>query len=177
MASVYGYNTPGDMRVFYVNDTLSLSDGNLQKDKLQSKRNVWHYICTNGKTNIFSFIVQRAQLVSLLEDVMFNNTIFVPLDKDLLEKYSLNYFKNMSQELAYRIVKYSILQSKLEYYVFETMYSSALFPANSYDRIKFSNINGNITLNDNALVHKGDIVCDNGVILFINNIIYPYNYS
>lgn len=169
MAAIYGYNTPGDSRIFYVKEKCIT--------KSETLGSVMYFITNNSNTQMFNHIVKTAQLEWLLDGYTFHSTIFVPLDDELLRFYSRDFILSMSQELAYRIVKYSILQSKIEYWLLNTLNYSILNPENSYDRIEMSNNNGNIILNNNINVLKLDKVCTNGVILFIDKLLIPYNYS
>src|SRR5690606_27744453 len=169
MASVYGYNTPGDMRVFYPKEEYTI---------LGNEGSILCFLQNHPDTQLFYNIVKTAKLEWLLDGLMFNNTIFVPLDSELLKVYCKDYILNMSQEISYRIVKYSIIQGKIEYWLLNTINYSILNPCdNFYDRIELSNDNGNIILNNQINVLKLDKICNNGVILFTNNLLIPYNYS
>lgn len=169
MASVYGYNTPGDMRVFYP-----------QQKSVPERRNigsVMQFLYNNPDTSIYAYIVDKANLAWLLDGEMFDSTVFVPLNSELEKVYPESFFKNMSQEMADRIVRYSILKSKIEYWLLATINYSALVPHKSYDRIEMYNVDGDVILNDSVYVFKNDKVCNNGVVLFTNDLLIPYDYS
>ncbi len=165
MASVYGYNTPGDMRVFYPKP----------KDKPcePMKDSVLEFIQKSGHTTIFAYILAKANLEWLVNGPMFENTIFVPVDESLRRKYSVDVFKNMSEELAFKIVKYSIMQGKIERWLLNTLNFSELV-VSSYDRIEMENSAGNIVLNGKVRVLRGDKTCCNGVVLFTDDLLVPY---
>lgn len=168
MASVFGYNTPGNMRVFYPEEA---------PQKTANKGSVMEFLYSNPETSIFAYIVDRANLVWLLDGPMFDSTVFVPLNSELEKLYSASFFKNIDQEMANRIVRYSILKTKIEYWLLATMNYAALVPYKSYDRIEMYNVGGQITLNDSVHVFDTDKVCTNGVVLFTNDLLLPYDYS
>lgn len=168
MASVFGYNTPGDMRVFYPPEHLRST---------ANEGSVMQFLYTNPNTSIFAYIVDKANLAWLLDGPMFDSTVFVPLNSELEKLYSETFFKNISQEMADRIVRYSILKSKIEYWLLATMNYAALVPHKSYDRIEMYNVDGQIMLNDTVSVFQDDKVCTNGVVLFTNDLLIPYDYS
>ena len=165
MTSVYGYNTPGNSRVFFKET---------QKPYTVNKNSVLDFISNHPDTSLFAYIVELAGLTELLDDPMFNSTVFIPRDSDLVQRYNENMFKDMSPELAFRIVKYSILGNKIEYWTLRTLNYSALVPKDSYDRIEFANSLGKLTLNEHINVLPMDTVCVNGVILFTDDLLVPY---
>lgn len=169
MAAVHGYNTPGDMRVF-----LKSKDRVNVKEKKHGCT-VMDFLYNNKEFSIFVYLVERANLVSYLEDEMFGCTVFVPTNTALLQKYDENVFKNISQEKAFDIVKYSILLGKIEYWLLKTIGRAALFPKSSYDRIDLRVENNTIVLNKKVRVYETDKVCSNGAILFIDDLLIPYN--
>jgi hypothetical protein len=168
MASVYGYNTPGDMRVFYPK----------QKEAPKyNKGGIMEYLYSTPETSIFAYMVDRARLQTYLDDIELKATVFVPLNTYLLEKYGEDYFKNMSEDLAYRIVRYSVIQGRIEYWLLQTLNYSALQPLKSYDRIEMYTHNGQVVLNNEVNVMPTQQVCNNGIILFVDGLLVPYNYS
>lgn len=174
MASAYGYNTPGDMRVFYTADALQTRP-RLREQK--DEGTVMDFLYANPETSIFAYLVEKANLVWLLGGSMFDSTVFVPLNSALMARYSEDVIKNIGEEMAYRIVRYSILKNRIEYWLLETMNYAALVPDKSYDRIEMFNVDGNLILNETVRVLKMDKVCTNGVVLFVDDILNPYNYS
>lgn len=165
MTSVYGYNTPGNMRVFGKKPECipeTVDDGS-----------VLSFLRNNPKTTLFTYIIELAGLEWLLGGPMFDSTIFVPIDSELTDKYSKNMFVNMSPETAFEIVKYSTLSNKIEYWLLSTLNYSELVPRSSHDRITLVNVGGRITLNGAVKVLPSDVVCTNGVILFTDNILIP----
>jgi len=165
MTSVYGYNTPGNMRVFDKRPPPA--------PKLAGKGSVLEYLKCNSDTTLFMHMVVLAGLEWLLEGPMFDSTVFVPLDSELTKQYGKAVFVNMTADTAYQVVKYSILKNRIEYWLLSTLNYSEIVPHNSHDRITLTNIDGNITLNGNVHVRKMDVVCANGVILFTDNLLVP----
>jgi hypothetical protein len=170
MASVYGYNTPGDMRVFYT------PKRNIQA-KVSNEGGIMNYLYSTPETSIFAYLVDRARLAQYLDDIELKATVFVPLNTYLLEKYGEEYFKNISEDLAYRIVRYSVIQGRIEYWLLQTLNYSALQPLQSYDRIEMYTQNGKVVLNNEINVLPTQQVCNNGIILFVDGLLVPYNYS
>ena len=169
MASVYGYNTPGDMRVFYPKTKREVERGNVG--------GVMDYLYSTPETSLFAYMVDRARLQNYLDDIELKATVFVPLDSYLLAKYGEEFFRNMSSDTAFRIVRYSVIQGRIEYWLLATLNYAALQPLKSYDRIEMYTHNGQVVLNDNVLVLPTQQVCNNGVILFVDGLLEPYNYS
>lgn len=169
MASVYGYNTPGDMRVFYPARERESVKGNVG--------GVMDYIYSTPETSLFAYIVARARLENYLDDIELKATVFVPLNSYLLGKYGEEFFRNMSSDTAYRIVRYSVIQGRIEYWLLQTLNYAALQPLKSHDRIEMYTHDGQVVLNDSVVVLPTQQVCNNGVILFVDGLLEPYNYS
>lgn len=166
MTSVYGYSTPGDMSVFYP-PTIPV--------ERSIEGTILDYLYKDQNTQVFSYIVEKANMQDSLAHINFDSTLIVPLDKYLSRKYEEDYFVNMSTYDAYRIVNYSILQSDISFPLLQSVYYSALVPKKSYDRIESYTINGVVTLNDNITVLPMDVKCNNGRLLFIDDLLIPYN--
>lgn len=166
MTSVYGYSTPGDMSVFY--------PPSIPTEK-SVEGTILDYLYKDQNTRIFSYIVEKANMQDKLSHINFNSTLIVPLDKYLSRKYDEDYFVNMSPYDAYRIVNYSILQSEISYPLLQSVYYSALVPKNSYDRIESYTVSGVVTFNDTITVIPMDVECSNGRLLFIDDLLIPYN--
>ena len=180
MASVYGYNTPGDMRVFYQASVGGSSASSNPKQKEAPKYNkggIMEYLYSTPETSIFAYMVDRARLQNYLDDIELKATVFVPLNTYLQEKYGEDYFKSMSEDMAYRIVRYSVIQGRIEYWLLQTLNYSALQPLKSYDRIEMYTHNGKVVLNNEVNVIPTQQVCNNGIILFVDGLLVPYNYS
>lgn len=169
MTSTIGYNTPGDMRVFYPQTHPAA--------RTSTPGSVLHYIYNEPRVSIFAYIVDRARLAAYFDDPEFKNTVFVPVDEHLRARIPHDTFLSMSSDEAYRIVRYSVIQGRIEYWLLQSLNYAALQPVKSHDRIEMYVHDGTVVLNGDVRVIPADRVCSNGVVLFIDGLLEPYNYS
>lgn len=132
---------------------------------------LYGHIQNNPNLSIFKFIVDKAQLGTILDDMQAEFTLFVPTDEELMKRFSQNVFVNMDKGEAYALIKSSLLERRLPSEIIQNSpaaYFTTKYPPN---KLFITNINGKTTLNKTVDVIKKDIMCDNGIIHYTNNLV------
>ena len=74
---------------------------------------LWDFLNEHADFKIFRHIVETARMEGLFNDPSSTFTVFLPLDRELLQSYSMNVFKNIDQSTAMGIVNFSTLLQKV----------------------------------------------------------------
>jgi hypothetical protein len=177
MASIHGYIQDRDLKQFY-----DIKDfrGSVPK-ATQRPWTLFSLLKSNKDFSYFTYLVEKAGL-----DGIFNSntefdtfTLFVPSDLYLISRFDVNSIKNMDRYTCREIVLYSSLDRQL-YMPFlrssPAMYINTRIPGS---RILVENIksDGVTRLNGCVNIIEGDIVCTNGVIHVVNNLLWPETFS
>lgn len=137
-----------------------------------TKGSISDYIYKHNEYSLFRGIIEKANMVGLLDDIEANCTLFVPQDKDL-KHTSKEWFNTMDDGLARQIVNASIVNRSIDKYLITSSPVSYFYTRNSQMRMYVTNINRKTQINNCMIITKYDIKLTNGLIHEINGIIVP----
>jgi len=131
---------------------------------------------------VFKNVVRVGRYQEILNSPQSNFTIFVPTDKTILG--TTNDMRNRDEiisgeldvGLAIEVLKASILNDKITSELLEYSPFTYLIPIDKTNRLFIKNINGVTTINNNITILVKDIICENGVIHIIDDIIIPRSF-
>ena len=132
-------------------------------------------ISSNNDFNRFKHIIELAHMQFKLNDPQSNFTIFVPSDIELNKRYSDEYFDQMDTGLANTIIKCSTLNNEIESSILKhpLKYFTTLKQA---QRILIRTTDDVSIINEDIKILKFNIICNNGIIHVVDNLILPqYN--
>ena len=138
-----------------------------------NKYTILGYIQNNTDCSIFDFIVRRAKMEAILDNLNENITIFIPSNKYLLSRYSEQNLLNIDYLIAKNIVFAHIVEKKI---TLEMLMNSRSHLLNTKHRVgiykslytKYCTKNNIININDSQIL-EGNIMVQNGLIHILNN--------
>ena len=138
-----------------------------------NKNSIYAIIHGNPVFSIFRTIVERANMIGLLNDIQAQISVFVPVDSGL-SHIPKEYFNTMDIGLAKQIVKASCLQACLDKKILTSSPVAYYYTLNPDMRMYVTNIGGITNLNGNcAKVVKFDMKACNGIVHVIEGFIAP----
>lgn len=165
MASIYGIDP--FLNFTYENDLL-LEEKN-KVDTSFKPNTLMYYI--EKKNPTFGYLIKKAKLSQIFNDLQFRGTIFLPEEKSL----DKNMIMNMDINTCRTIIKYHMINSFVP--------SSLLF-SSPYQQlqsgipgqyIRSRIINNNIVLNNDVYITDNEIRMKNGFVHVINKLMtYPF---
>lgn len=163
MTSYHGYTPSYDYTHMY-----DMKDLNTPTVNIYTKKNsVMDFIQTHPKLRLFAYIARLAQMEGVLNDAQLNSTLFVTLDSNLDQAI----VGNMNILTARKIVQYSMLPRAMDMNLLRSdrmmqLYTKTGMPVlivNEYDKV-FVN---------NTTITQSDIMCSNGIIHVLSDILVP----
>jgi uncharacterized surface protein with fasciclin (FAS1) repeats len=147
-----------------------------------NKNSLLDIINNSPDLTVFKNIVRVGNYQEILDSSQSNFTIFVPSDKAILG--TTNGMRDrdniisgdIDTGLAYSVLKASILNNKITSELLEYSPFTYLIPIDKTNRLFIKNINGLTIINNNITVLVKDIICENGIIHVIDDIIIPRSF-
>jgi uncharacterized surface protein with fasciclin (FAS1) repeats len=126
----------------------------------------------NPEYSRFFYILKLAKLDPLYNDLQANFTLFVPSNK-CLSYIPEDVFVNMDISMARHVIKSSTLNRKITSDILKDSPASFFITQDPPSRLFVSNLSGQTKINNTIGITLPDIICENGIIHEINNIIWP----
>lgn len=122
----------------------------------------------------FSYILKLSNLENLYSDNQADFTLFAVSDKSLTNMNE-NIFINMDRAVARHIILSSSLERRITGDLLSYSPASYFLTRNkpNISRLFVSNINDTTYINNDIQVLEKDILCKNGIIHIVDNLIYP----
>ena len=147
-----------------------------------NKNSLLDIINNSPDLTVFKNVVRVGKYQEILNSPQSNFTIFVPTDQTILG--TTNGMRNRDEiisgeldiGLAIEVLKASILNDKITSELLEYSPFTYLIPIDKTNRLFIKNISGITTINNNITVLVKDIICENGVIHIIDDIIIPRSF-
>ena len=152
------------------------------KPIVPNKNSLLDIINNSPDLTVFKNIVRVGKYQEILDSPQSNFTIFAPSDQAILG--TTNGMRDRDNiisgdvdvGLAYSVLKASILNNKITSELLEYSPFTYLIPIDKTNRLFIKNINGMTVINNNITVLVKDIICENGVIHIIDDIIIPRSF-
>ena len=136
----------------------------------------------NSNWTLFNYLVRRAKLENILNDLSSNYTLFVPSDLYLRSRYQETFFVNTDYLAAKDFVLSHIVNRK---FTLEMLMSSEGMQIQTHHRTgRFKSFyctyipnTHEIQINNNAKIIEGNIMVNNGIVHVIDNFIFPCDCS
>lgn len=138
---------------------------------LPNKDTLYSYIC-NPEFSKFKKILEKAKMISQLNNIQANFTVFVP-DDDSLKDIPDEYFSNMDIGTAKQIVNASIIVKKINGELIQSSPVAYYYTLNPKMRMYITNIGGITIINNRTRITEYDITLTNGIIHKISDLIIP----
>lgn len=135
------------------------------------KGSILEYLINSNNHKVYLHILKVSGLSHVLNEENFNGTVFIPDDEYISDK---NYYMNIEKGDAYNIIKYSMLNRKVNSDLLKASPSSYLITKNTqYKKIYIQNIDNITTIQLCVKLIKGDIIRNNGIVHMTDGILYP----
>lgn len=136
------------------------------------KGSICDLIYNRPEFSLFSHIAKKADMYGFLNDPQLNATLFIPPD-DQLRHLGNDFFANMDTGLAKQIINASTLPGKLSKDVLSWSPVSYFNTRNPRMRAYITNIDGKMRINNCVDVVNFNIVCVNGIVHLVSDLIMP----
>lgn len=145
-----------------------------QKPKFRAPPNTLMGIIQNNPDfTIFENIVKKSRYEGKLSEKQADFTLFVPSDSHLRKKYSEQYLYSIEDELARRIITFSIMNRKLDKILLQSSPMSTFPTLDRSNSMLIRTVNHTTQLpNYTGIVHW-NCPADNGIIHVIDNLLLP----
>lgn len=145
-----------------------------KKEKCYIKKDtISGYLQNHPEFKLFNWIIKKADMELKMGNEMFNSTIFIVDDNNLLKQFgSEDFFTSLDKNQAFNILNSHIINRKIHK---ETLYNqklSKIFTKNEKTQFYFLNNNGLISINNSSKI-KEDLILSNGIIYIIDKLILP----
>ena len=137
------------------------------------KETISGVINTHPDFKRFKYILKLSGLEGIYGDIQTNRTIFVGSDMFLNKKISENIYTNMDRATARNIIIGGSLNRRIPSSILNDSPASYFNTIDPNNRILITNNLDNIKLNSNINVIHKDIICANGIIHVIDNLLIP----
>ena len=119
----------------------------------------------------FRYILEKAKLDGIYNDPQSDYTIFVPTDNSI--RHLDDILDNLDYYTARNIIRGSTLNRKITSPILEDSRASYFITIDPTNRLLITNVNGDTYINNTIKIIQKDILCTNGVIHVIDNLILP----
>jgi hypothetical protein len=143
-----------------------------ERGKICTEKNSLYGFISDPKYSKFKRIVDRAGYASNMNDIQAQFTLFVPSD-DVLSDIPYDYFEFMDDGLARQIINASTIQRPISKKWLISSPVCYFYTKNPKMRMYITNIGGITNVNNCAKVLEYDIMCVNGIIHTVSNIVAP----
>ncbi len=173
MTSTYGYIQSYDYRQMYdIQDLRSTKPNTTYPDWSLSK-----ILQDSPQFSIYFYILKLSKLDILYGDIQGNFTLFVPDDRNLIQKYGKKNLDNLLKNMNLYTARQIILCSSLDKQLFEPFIRSTnvmyLYTRVTNSKLNIENYSDCTIINGNIKVKCWDIKANNGVIQTTDDIIMP----
>lgn len=139
---------------------------------LLTKGSIYDYIHSEPEFSKFKTIIERAGMINQLNSPQANFTIMIPSDV-YLNHIPCDYFEYMDDGLARQILACSTINRRIDRELITSSPVSYYVTRNPQMRMFVTNIGGVCNINNCADIVKYNIICNNGIIHIVNNLIAP----
>lgn len=142
-----------------------------------SSGTLWDYIVQNSeKLNLYKFLVVKAQMENILNDIQLEKTYLLCEDQDLLKSFTKDSILNSDKNTAIKILQYNSFNRKINSN--EIMSSNKLkLTTNLRGHVINSNVDKNLSFtgekNDTSIVKKQNIIVSNGLAMLCTSLLIP----
>lgn len=113
----------------------------------------------------FLFLIKKANLLNLYNSTQQKHTLFLPLSCILPNKY-------IDPNTAFKICKFSTIPGNITTTMLSSSFNFVIYSLLPTENLNIQNTKLGIKIQNRILLH-GDIMCTNGIIHFIDNILIP----
>jgi hypothetical protein len=140
--------------------------------KTYHKNSLMFLLDTHPNFTIFTYIVKLADMDIILDNIQANFTLFAPSDSDL-KHIDKNVFLNMDTGSARNIVLSSLINNRIPSELLKNSPAMYLNTNSPQNRMFITNIDGITRINNQMRVIHFDIICNNGIIHVVDNLLKP----
>lgn len=129
------------------------------------------YVAKNSPK--FLHFIKKANLLNLYNSTQCKNTLFLPLHFHIKPEL-LPQNQKLDPNIAFKICKFSTIPGMITTQMLLSSPNLVIYSLLSSENLNINSnsVTGEITVQNNLLV-AGDILCTNGIIHIISNILYP----
>ena len=138
---------------------------------------LWDYIVQNSeKLNLYKFLVVKAQMENILNDIQLEKTYLLCEDQDLLKSFTKESILNSNKNTAIRILQYNSFNRRINSN--EIMSSKKLkLTTNLRGHLIISNADKNLSFtgeqNDISIVKNQNVIVNNGLVMLCTSLLIP----
>lgn len=137
-----------------------------------NKNSIYAIIHGNPAFSIFRKIVEKANMIGVLNEMQGGFTVLVPVDSSL-SHIPKKYFECMDIGLAKQIVKACCINGCIDKFLLTSSPVAYYYTLNPDMRMYITNIGGVTRVNNCANIIKFDMIATNGVVHVIEGFIAP----
>ena len=143
---------------------------------ISNKYTIMGLIENNSDFTIFNFIVRKARYEMILDNLSENITLFVPSDKQLLEKYPLWFFESMDYLSAKEMVMSHIIERKITLEMLMNSNAQRFVTKHRTGRFKtlytsYTKDYHMVTINESKII-EGNMMLQNGIIHVTDDFVF-----
>lgn len=170
MSAIGPYSQSYDMKHMY-----NISDFRYKNNNppvCYNNGSITDWIMKNPSTKLFANILQRSLLANIYDDNQANFTLFIAKDEYIrMYESQITHFDILTSK---NIINMYTLPNRFPLEIFRRskigIYPSRKYP---YSMLIETNNKNNIIIDKSIEVIEGDIICNNGIIHIIDNLIVP----